>query len=146
MRHDRMRHDRMWWLAAALAAGGAGLIPWLVILATCLPASTRACNWSAAWTGLDSLEALGLLGTGVLLIRRDDRYRLTAAATAALLLADAWFDVTTSAPGTARVVAIAMAVALEIPGSAVCAALAARRPATVSAAPRAAFDHDPRLP
>jgi hypothetical protein len=122
----RRRHNLLWWLAAALTAGGAGLIPWLVVLATSLPASTRAWNWSTAWVGLDSLEALGLLSTGVLLIRRDLRYCLTAAATAALLLVDAWFDVTTSAPGPDRLLAIAMAAVIELPVSAVCATLAAR--------------------
>jgi hypothetical protein len=123
--HGR-RRTLLWWLAAALTAGGAGLIPWLVVLATSLPASTRAWNWSTAWVGLDSLEAVGLLSTGVLLIRRDLRYCLTAAATAALLLVDAWFDVTTSAPGSSRLLAIAMAVVIELPVSAVCATLAAR--------------------
>jgi hypothetical protein len=120
------RRDRLWWLAAALTAGGAGLVPWMVGLATWLPASTRAWNWSTAWTGLDALEALGLLGTGALLIRRDARYRLAATVTATLLLIDAWFDVTTAAPGSARMLAIAMAVFLELPTSAVCGVLAAR--------------------
>jgi hypothetical protein len=118
------RHNLLWWLAAALTAGGAGLIPWLVVLASYLPASTLAWNWSTAWAGLDSLEALGLFSTGVLLIRRDARYCLTAAATAALLLVDAWFDVTTSAPGLGRLLAIAMAEVVELPVSAACATLA----------------------
>lgn len=122
----RPRHNWLQWLAIALTASGAGLIPWLVVLATCLPVTTRAWNWSTAWAGLDSLEALGLLGTGLLLIRRDARYHLTAAATAALLLADAWFDVTTSAPGPDRMIAIAMAAGVELPAAAACAALAAR--------------------
>jgi hypothetical protein len=120
------RHDRLWWLAGALTASGAGLIPWMIGLATWLPDSTRAWNWSTAWTGLDALEALGLLSTGALLIRRDARYRLTATVTATLLLIDAWFDVTTAAPGSARMLALAMAVFLELPTSAVCTVLAAR--------------------
>jgi hypothetical protein len=76
--------------------------------------------------GAGHLEALGLFGTGVLLIRRDTRYCLTAAATAALLLVDAWLDVTTAAPGAGRIIAIAMAVCAELPLAATCAALAAR--------------------
>lgn len=95
------------WLARAFAAAGLALIPWLLVLARYLPASARAWHWPAAWIGLDSLEMLGLLGTGLLLLSRDARYRLTAAATAALLLVDAWFDVITSAPGASQLVAIA---------------------------------------
>jgi hypothetical protein len=123
----RRWHNRRWWLAAALIAGGAGLIPW-VALATWVPAIASAWNWSVAWTGLDSLEALGLLGTGVLLLRENARYRLTAAAAAALLAADAWSDITTSAPGPGRILAMTMAACLELPLTAVCAALAARLP------------------
>jgi hypothetical protein len=133
--YDWLRHNWPRCLAIALTASGAGLIPWLVVLATCLPASTRAWNWSTAWAGLDSLEALGLVGTGLLLIRQDVRYHLTAAATTALLLVDAWFDVTTSAPGPGRMIAIAMAAGLELPAAAACAALAARGYRRVSPTP-----------
>jgi hypothetical protein len=123
---QRRGHGWLWWLAGGLTAGGLGLIPWLVVLATYLPATTRAWGWATAWVGLDSLEVLGLISTGVLLLRRDSRYRLTAVATATLLLVDAWFDITTSAPGAARAVAIAMAMGLELPVSVLCAALASR--------------------
>ena len=115
------------WLGRVLVAVGLGMIPWLAGLAMMLPDSARAAHWAAAWTGLDSLEALGLAVTGLLLIRRDDRYRLSAMATAALLAADAWFDVMTSAPGAGRAVAIVMAVSAELPVSGLCAVLAFRR-------------------
>lgn len=41
---------------------------------------------------------------------------------------DAWFDVTTSAPGGARATALALAVCAELPLAAACAAVATRRP------------------
>lgn len=117
---------RVRWLGRVLIAAGIVMIPWLFVLATTLPASTQAAHWSTAWVGLDTLEALGLISTGVLLVRRDPRRCLTAAATAMLLLVDAWFDVMTSARGLDQTSAIAMAVFLEVPIALLCAVLAVR--------------------
>ncbi|HEU5417909.1 MAG TPA: hypothetical protein VFV41_09480 [Streptosporangiaceae bacterium] len=112
------------WLARAIAGAGVGLIPWMIVLAVSLPASARAAHWAAAWVGLDALEALGLITTGLLLIRRDSRYCLTAAATAVLLLADAWLDLATATPGSAQLAAAALALFAELPMAVICAALA----------------------
>lgn len=114
------------WLGRALVTAGIGVIPWLVVLATTLPPSARAVHWRAAWIGLDTMEGLGLLATGLLLLRRDDRCCLTAAVTAALVLTDAWFDVTTATPGPALAMSVAMAACVEIPVSLLCAAVAIR--------------------
>jgi len=113
-------------MALGLTAGGAGLLPWLVYLAVSLPASPVAWHWPAAWAGLDGMEAAGLACTGVLMLRRDPRSRLTAAATAALLIADAWFDVTTAPPGSGELTSLLMAVLAELPTAALCAWLACR--------------------
>ena len=51
---------------------------------------------------------------------------LTAVGSAVLLLVDAWFDVTSAAPGPDLATALVMAVFGEIPIALVCAALAAR--------------------
>jgi hypothetical protein len=72
------------------------------------------------------MEGFCLLGTGLLLLRRDQRVSPVAAVTAALLLVDAWFDVTTSSSGRALVVALAMALLVELPLCALCALIAAR--------------------
>jgi hypothetical protein len=117
---------RLQWLARALILAGLGMIPWLVLLAIELPASTVAVHWSTAWVGLDAMETIGLLATGTLLLRRDHRCCLAATVTATLIFVDAWFDVTTSAPGPAQLVAIAMAAFIEVPVSVLCAALALR--------------------
>jgi hypothetical protein len=117
---------RMRWLGRALIAAGAVMIPWLFVLATQLPSSTRASHWNIAWVGLDTFEATGLFATGVLLVRRDPRRCLTAAATAMLLVVDAWFDVTTAARGFDETTAIAMAVFLEVPIALLCTVLAVR--------------------
>lgn len=102
------------------------MVPWLVVLAMTLPGATRVPHWSMAWVGLDALEAIGLAVTGWLTLRGDPRRCLTATATAALLLADAWFDVTTSGSGGALIEAVVMALFAEIPAAAVLAVLAYR--------------------
>ena len=114
------------WLALGVTAAGLGMIPWLVYLAVSLPASPTAWHWRAAWVGLDGMEAAGLVSTGILLLRRDARACLTAAATAALLLADAWFDVTTAPPGAGALTSLLMAMLAELPAAALCAGLALR--------------------
>jgi phosphoribosylamine--glycine ligase len=113
-------------VALGLTAGGAGLLPWLVYLAISLPPRPVAWHWPAAWAGLDGMEAAGLVCTGVLILRRDPRYRLAAAATAALLIADAWFDVTTAPPGSGELTSLLMAALAELPTAALCAWLACR--------------------
>ncbi|NUS17907.1 MAG: hypothetical protein HOY69_42010, partial [Streptomyces sp.] len=80
---------RAGWLPAAC---GLALLPWLYVLATGLPATATAAHWPVAWVGLDALEALGLIATGLLAARGDRRHALAAAATATLLVVDAWFD------------------------------------------------------
>jgi hypothetical protein len=98
----------------ALAVGGF-LLPWCVLLSMVLPATAQAQHWSLAWTGLDAAEALAALATAMLLAHGDRRAALTAAAGAALLLTDAWFDVCTSAPGLDHALAVAEAACVEVP-------------------------------
>ncbi|MET7761794.1 hypothetical protein [Streptomyces sp. NPDC005336] len=134
---------------SVLLVSGAALVPWLFVLAKTLPSTARVTHWNAAWVGLDALQALGLLSTAALRRRRDDRHRLTAAATGALLVVDAWFDTVTAAPGGELAMAAAMAVCAELPLAAVCAALALggeRRSGTVTPAtsPTTARPRPPR--
>jgi hypothetical protein len=114
------------WLCQALTWAGIALAPWLIVLVITLPASTRVTHWPAAWAGLDALESLGLAGTGWLLRRGDPRHCLTATATAAFLVADAWMDMTTATPGASLATAIVMAVCAELPAAGLCAVLAIR--------------------
>lgn len=113
-------------MGRALVAAGLVMVPWLVVLATTLPATARAAHWSVAWVGLDTAEACFLLVTGLLLIRGDERCSLTAAITATLVLTDAWFDVLTSAPGGGEITAVALAGCVEVPVAGLCATLAVR--------------------
>lgn len=115
-------------LATVLTGAGLALVPWMVVLARTLPRTTEVSNWSTAWVGLDALLAVGLTGTGVLLRRNDPRVAQVAAATAAVLLVDAWFDVTTSAPGAELATALTLALTAELPMAVTCAVVALRRP------------------
>lgn len=119
-------------IGLGLVGAGIVLLPWLVVLATSLPATATASHWSAAWVGLDAMEAAGLITTGVLVARGDRHRGPAAAATGMLLVVDAWFDVMTAAPGADRLSALAMAGFAELPLAVLCAVLAVRsvRPAS----------------
>ena len=111
-------------LGPLLIVAGLLFTPWLVYLAFHLPSSARAHNWATMWIGLDIAEAIGLMVTGVLFLRRSRHRSLPAAFTSALMALDAWVDITTAAAGSARAVAIIMGVTLEIPIAIGCLMLA----------------------
>jgi len=67
-----------------------------------------------------------LVATGVALLRRSSWVRACALATAALLVVDAWFDVTTALPGKQLTQAILQAVLVEGPVAILCLYLAWR--------------------
>ena len=106
-----------------LVGCGAVLLPWLVVLAITLPARYGAAHWAVAWVGLDTMEAVGLITTGVLALRGDRRLSSAAAATATLLTVDAWFDIATSVGSDFRV-ALITALCTEIPLAVLCVRLA----------------------
>jgi hypothetical protein len=113
---------------AALVAGGVAvvLLPWVLILAVTLPSTYEANNWNLAWIGLDLAIAVTAGLTAFLLHRHDPRAALTAVAAGTLLVADAWFDISTSGPGIDHNLALAQGLLLEVP-LAICAfALASR--------------------
>jgi hypothetical protein len=91
------------------------LVATAVLLALRLPDAVVAAHWSLAWAGLDVATAAAAVGSALLLHRGDRRAAIPAAAGAALLAIDAWMDVTTSAAGAARVLAIVEAAAVEVP-------------------------------
>ena len=125
------------WLGRGILLAGLGMIPWTFVLASMLPSTTRVDHWPQAWAGLDAMEAAGLITTGMALIRRYRWLSLPAAVTSTLLVVDAWFDITTSAPGSPVTVAIAMATLLELPVAGLCAVL------SVCSAPRSSSGNHP---
>jgi hypothetical protein len=114
-------------IAALVAAGAAVLLlPWCMVLAATLPSTYEANHWQLAWVGLDCGIAVGAGLTAYLLHKKDARAALTAVAAGTLLLADAWFDVSTSGPGLDHTLSLAEALLLEVP-LAVCAFVVASR-------------------
>jgi hypothetical protein len=101
-------------LALVCFACAVVLVPWVAYLATSLPQTYVLANWNSAWVGFDVL-LMGLLGATGLLARRQHPLHAPAAfASAAFLVADAWFDVMTSS-GTNLVVSLASALLVELP-------------------------------
>ncbi|MFD7164655.1 hypothetical protein [Streptomyces violascens] len=93
------------------------LLVWTVVLGFLLDGQTQVRNWSVSWVGMDVLQATGLVATAILLARQVRTVSPVAAATAALLVLDAWFDVVTSEDGGAQYVALGMAFLVELPAA-----------------------------
>ncbi len=105
------------WVAPAYLGAAALLLPWIVYLGAALPDRTTSAHWGVAWVGFDVMEAAALALTGWCALRRFAWLEGAASATATLLVVDAWFDVTT-ATGSERLLAILLAVLVELPTAA----------------------------
>ena len=116
------------WAGWGLLTAAAVLLSWMVVLGVTLPTTASAQHWRAAWIGLDVMETTALAVTGWLVLRRDVRVRMAASATAAFLLADAWFDITTAQPTWDVLQATMLALFVELPLIALCAAVAVTAP------------------
>jgi hypothetical protein len=131
----RHRGSMLGWAAAFIAVSAALLVPWMAHLAATLPATVSAQHWPMAWAGLDGAEAVALAATAWLAIHRDRRLPSVAATAATLMLADAWFDVTTAPQGGSTAFAL-LDMVIEIGVAAVClllTRLARRNPRCVRA-------------
>jgi len=107
------------WTGPLFALFSLILLPWTIYLAGSLPAEQVSTNYDAAWAGFDVLLMLTLASTAYFALRRSRYLAAAAAATATLLVVDAWFDVLTT-PGVQRIEAILLAAFVELPLAAVC--------------------------
>lgn len=116
------------WLVPLAVSACLCMIPWLVFLGLTLPSKVHSDNYDITWLGFDSalIVVLGLVGYCAW--KRRPAAGTFAAVAAAMLVIDAWFDVTTSS-GSALVVALVLAFAGELPLAIICvwAAVAAER-------------------
>jgi hypothetical protein len=108
------------WTGPLFAVCSTILLPWTIYLAESLPGSQVSPHYDAAWAGFDVMLLVALASSGYFALRRSRYLSTAAAATAALLAVDAWFDVVTSPPSQMPE-SVLLAVAVELPLAAVCA-------------------------
>lgn len=96
------------------------LVPWIVFIAMALPSRQLSSHYDVAWAGFDVFLFVGLAATAFFALRRSRWLPIAAAATASMLIIDAWFDVLTSHAGRDLVVAVVFALLVELPLSALC--------------------------
>jgi hypothetical protein len=111
----RRRARRLAWVYLIVAAG---LIVWTVFLALSLPKENLEHHYRLAWTGFDLIEALAICLTAYWAFRLDTRVVYPATVVATLLVADAWFDITTSATAADATQALILALLVELPAAA----------------------------
>jgi hypothetical protein len=108
------------WVGPAFVLFSAIMVPWTIYLGYSLPSRQDSPHYDIAWVGFDVLLLLVLAGTGGLALRRSAYLAIAAAATATMLVVDAWFDIMTS-PRRQLPQAIASAVLIELPLAGLCA-------------------------
>ncbi len=115
---DRVEVSR--WVGPVFLLCSVVLIPWIVYLALSLPKRQVSSHYDVAWVGFDVFELIALSATGFFALRRSRYLALSSASAATLLVVDAWFDILTS-PRRQVIVAIALAVVIELPLAGICA-------------------------
>ena len=116
------------WAPRVLLLTAAALVPWTILLFLNLPHRHVAHHWALAWTGFDVGLASALAATAYGVVRGSAYVRTAATVTATLLVADAWFDMTTSGDDTQFWVAFALAFAVEVPLALLCIWITRRTP------------------
>jgi hypothetical protein len=111
----RRRARRLAWVYLIVAVG---LMVWTVFLALSLPKENLEHHYRLTWAGYDLIEVLAIYLTAHMAFRLDARVVYPATVVATLLVADAWFDVTTSATMQEAVQALILALVVELPAAA----------------------------
>ena len=111
----RRRARRLAWVYLIVAVG---LIVWTVFLALSLPKENLEHHYRLTWTGFDLIEVLAIYLTAHWAFRLDARVIYPATVVATLLVADAWFDITTSTSAADATQALILALLVELPAAA----------------------------
>jgi len=107
------------WVTLLLGLVAALLVPWTLYLTFVLPSRHVTFHYDLAWVGFDIALAAVLGLTARAAFRGSHLLAPLAAATGAMLVCDAWFDIVTSTPGE-RLEAILEAAFAELPLAAIC--------------------------
>ncbi len=108
------------WVTPLLTLVAVGLLPWTLWLTVSLPARHVSQHYDIAWVGFDIGLAAAFAATTWAAFRGSRWIVPLAAATGAMLVCDAWFDIVTSRGGGERVEAVLEALLAELPLAAVC--------------------------
>jgi len=108
------------WVPAVLGVFAIALLPWTFLYIAALPTHHSTRHWDVIWIGFD-LAIAAMLATTALAARYGRQWLpASAAATAALLAADAWFDLGTAHSGRPLVIAGLEAGLAELPLAVLC--------------------------
>ncbi len=107
------------WTGPLFAMFSLILLPWTIYLGESLPSRQLSPHYDVAWAGFDVILLIGLATTAYFALRRSRYLAVSASATAALLVVDAWFDVMTT-PANQVAESIVLAAVVELPLAAVC--------------------------
>lgn len=128
-----MRRLSAVWVGRGFIALAVILAVWTVFLGFSLPNEGVLAHEDVVWVGFDVGLLTGLVAIAWMASRRNRFLPLPAAATGALLIMDAWFDVLGSASQGQLGAALLMAAFVELPLSAICWWVAWRGLSKVSA-------------
>ena len=108
------------WVAPFFLVVGIGLVLWTIWIAYDLPRRHVARHWDVAWAGFDVMMAALLLITAYGAARRAVWLQSAAAASATMLVCDAWFDIVTSGRGADLAMSLASGIFIELPLAIIC--------------------------
>jgi hypothetical protein len=107
-------------VVVVFAAIGLALLPWTLWLSESLSPHHETDRWDLAWSGFDSGLAVLFLATAFAAYRRSPWVGACAAATGALLVTDAWFDIVLESHADELRFSILLALVAELPMAAIC--------------------------
>ena len=108
------------WVAPFFLVVGVALVLWTIWIAYDLPRRHVARHWDVAWAGFDVMLAALLLVTAYGALRRAAWLQGAAAASATMLVCDAWFDIVTAGRGADLAMSLLSGIFIELPLAIVC--------------------------